>query len=64
MSVNNKVRKNIGQFLYGFFGISDLRSVNDFLKLTAYDGIFGNESKSASKILKMIINLVFIVRLP
>ena len=36
MSVNNKVRKNIGQFQHGFSGISDLRLVEDCLKMTAY----------------------------
>ena len=50
MSVNNKVRKNIGQFQCGFFGItiSDLRLVDNCIKMTAYDYdvIGGNESKT------------------
>ena len=37
MSVNNKVRNNIGPFQYEFyFGISDLRLVENCLKMTAY----------------------------
>ena len=47
MSVNNEVRQNIVQFQYRFFGISDLRLFENCLKMTAYDGIGGNESKTA-----------------
>ena len=39
MSVNNKVRKNIGQFQYKFFAIRGLRFVDDCLKMTVYDKI-------------------------
>ena len=45
MSVNDKVRNNIGQFQCGFSGISDLRSV-DCLKMTSHNGIVDNESKT------------------
>ena len=44
MSVNNKVRKNIGP---DFSGISDFRSVDNCLKMTAYVVICGNESKNS-----------------
>ena len=42
MSVNNKVRQNYWSISVLLFGISDLRSVNNCLKITAYDGIGGN----------------------
>ena len=47
MSVINKSGKNIVQFQYRFFGISDLRLFKNCLKMTAYDGIGGNESETA-----------------
>ena len=50
MSVHNKVRKNIGQILVNFSAdfsdISDLRLVNNCLKITAYDITGGNESNT------------------
>ena len=45
-----KSGKNIGQFQYGFIGISDLRSVDNCLEMTAYDEKLvanRNESKTA-----------------
>ena len=46
MPVNNKVRKKYRQFHFqpGFSDISDLRLVDNCLKMT---GIGGNESKTA-----------------
>ena len=46
MSVNNKVRKNIGQIQLAFSGISDLRLVNNCLKTTACDVMGGYGSKT------------------
>ena len=47
ISVNNKVQKIIGRFQRGFFfGISDLRLADNCLKMTVYDVIGGNESKT------------------
>ena len=46
MSVNNKVQKHIGQFHFDFSGICDFRLVDNCLKMTAYDVICGNESKT------------------
>ena len=43
MSVNNKVRRNIDQFSADFSDISDLRLVDNCLKMTAYDVTGGNE---------------------
>ena len=47
MSVNNKVREIFVNFSADFSGISDFRSVDNCLKITAYDVIGGNESKTA-----------------
>ena len=46
MSVNNKVRKILVDFSKDFSGISDLRLVDNCLKMTAYDVIGCNESKT------------------
>ena len=46
MSVNNKVRKILVNFNADFSDISDLRLVNNCLKMTAYDVTCGNESKT------------------
>ena len=46
MSVNNKVRKILVNFSAIFSGISDLRLVDNCLKMTAYDVTGGNESKT------------------
>ena len=42
-----KVRQKYWSISVRLFGISDLRSVNNCLKITAYDKIGGNESKTA-----------------
>ena len=46
MSVNNKVRKILVNFSADFSGISDFRLVENRPKMTAYDLIGGNESKT------------------
>ena len=46
MSVNNRVRKILVNFSADFSGISDLRLVDNCLKMTAYDVTGGNESKT------------------
>ena len=46
MSVNNKVRKILFNFSAEFSDISDLRWVNNCLKMTVYDVTGGNESKT------------------
>ena len=61
MSVNNKVRKKYWSISVRFFGISDLRSVNNCLKITE---LVAMNQKQLSWILKMINNLLFIVCLP
>ena len=43
MSVNNKVREKLVNFSKDFSGISDLRLVDNCLKMTAYDVIGCNE---------------------
>ena len=46
-SVKSKVRqKKLINFSTDFFGISDVRSVDNCLEMTAYDGIGGNHSKA------------------
>ena len=46
-SVKSKARqKNWSISVRIFFGISDVRSVDNCLKMTAYDGIGGNHSKA------------------
>ena len=58
MSVNDKALKNIGQFQ--FSGISDLRLVDNCLKMTAYDAFDGNELKTVI-IPRYLNNLLFVV---
>ena len=47
MSVKVKSGKILVNFRTDFSGISDLRLVDNCLKMTAYDVICGNESKTA-----------------
>ena len=47
-SVNNKVRQKYWSIQYRFSSISELRSVDNCLKMTAYDDVIGgDESKAA-----------------
>ena len=67
MSVNNKVRQKYWSTSVRLFGISDLRSVNNCLKITAYmTELVAMNQKQLSWILKMInnCNLLLIVFLP
>ena len=49
MSVNNKVRKIVVNFSADFSGISDLRLVDDCLKMTAYDPSCAIRLKTSKK---------------
>ena len=66
MSVNNKVRNNIGPFQYGFSGISDLSLVDNCRRLSQNDynicdEIGCNESKQHFSTLKLMNNEPFII---
>ena len=69
MSVNNKVRKNIGQFRFQFrFSvISGHRMVDNCLKMTVYHiwmKLVAMNQKQYSKMPKMNNHILFIVCLP
>ena len=70
ISVNDKVRNNIAHISADFFGFSDLILVDNCLKMTAYDVIGGNESKTAildtlndQKSTLYCFNFIFILKL-